>query len=85
LSLATALPYFIYRGEILRIWLAQALDENPSASPGEVLPNRKTLDVVTGSGVLRVLELQLPGGKRLNASDFLNAHPLKNVRFGSKA
>jgi methionyl-tRNA formyltransferase len=72
----------VYRGEILRIWLAQALDEKVSATPGEVLSDRKTLDVVTGCGVLRLLELQLPGGKRLPSFDFLNAHPMKNVRFG---
>lgn len=72
----------VYQGEILRIWLAQALDEHPSGLPGDVLANRKTLDVITGDGVLRVLELQRPGGKRLDSSDFLNAHLMKNVRLG---
>jgi methionyl-tRNA formyltransferase len=72
----------VYRGEKLRIWRAQALDEKPSVTPGEVLSNRKTLDVATGCGVLRLLELQLPGGKRLKVSDFLNANPMKDVRFG---
>ncbi len=72
----------VYCGEILRIWRAQSLDENPSGSPGAVLAGRKTLDVVTGCGLLRLLELQLPGGKRLMATDFLNAHPMKNVRLG---
>jgi methionyl-tRNA formyltransferase len=75
----------VYRGEILRIWLAQALDEKASALPGEVLPGRKTVDVATGCGVLRLLELQLPGGRRLPPSDFLNAHPMKNVRLGVAA
>ncbi len=72
----------VYRGDTLRVWLAQALDENPPGVPGEVLPNRKTLDVITGKGLLRLLELQLPGGKRLAASDFLNAHPMNGLRFG---
>jgi methionyl-tRNA formyltransferase len=75
----------VYRGEILRIWLAQALDEKASALPGEVLPGRKTVDVATGCGVLRLLELQLPGGRRLPPSDFLNAHPMKSVRLGVAA
>ena len=73
----------VYREEILRIWLAQALDDEANESPGVVLPNRKTLDVATGRGVLRLLELQLPGGRRLNAPDFLNAHSMVGVRFGS--
>ncbi len=74
-----------YCGEALRIWRAQSLDEKPGGAPGEVLPTPKSLDVVTGDGVLRLLEVQLPGGKRLNAADFLNAHAMKNVRLGADA
>ncbi len=75
----------VYREEILRIWLAQALDEKSEEFPGFVLPNRKTLDVATGDGVLRLLELQQPGGKRVNATDFLNARSLNAVRLGVAA
>lgn len=71
----------LYRGEILRIWLAESLDEPATAEPGTVLERGKTLDVATGSGVLRVLEVQLPGGKRMPAQAFLNAHPVKSERF----
>ncbi len=75
----------LYRNEVLRIWLAQALDEQSAGLPGEVLPGRKTMDVATGDGVLRLLEVQLPGGKRLPASAFLNAHAMADVRLGAGA
>ncbi len=40
--------------------------------PGQVLQaNGQGLDVATGDGVLRVLQLQKPGGKRLGVADFL--------------
>ncbi len=74
-----------YEGQVLRVWLAQALEGQPMGEPGEVLAHPKTLDVVTGEGVLRLLEVQLPGGKRLSATDFLNARSVKNVRFGGGA
>jgi methionyl-tRNA formyltransferase len=72
-----------YRGELLRIWRAQAIPELAKAQPGEVQPSPKCLDVATGDGVLRLLEVQLPGGKRLSATDFLNAHPMAGVRLGA--
>jgi methionyl-tRNA formyltransferase len=75
----------LYQGEMLRIWLAEALDETTDAAPGVVLPGRKTLDVATGAGLLRLLEVQLPGGKRLAAAAFLNARPLAGVRLGADA
>jgi len=35
-----------------------------------------------GSGVLRLQELQKPGGKRLPAAEFLKGFPLHGGRFG---
>ncbi|MGZ8215919.1 methionyl-tRNA formyltransferase [Methylomagnum sp.] len=74
-----------YRGQKLRVWLAQALDDATTAEPGTVLARDKTLDVATGRGVLRLLEVQLPGAKRVAAQDFLNAHPVQSERLGCPA
>ncbi|WP_026610186.1 methionyl-tRNA formyltransferase [Methylocaldum szegediense] len=71
-----------YRGQTLRIWRAESLDEPASAEPGRLLERDRTLDVATGQGVLRLLEVQLPGGKRMSAQAFLNAHPVKLERLG---
>lgn len=73
----------LFQGRDLRIWRAQAVDERADGEPGEVLGNPKTFDVITGEGVLRLLEVQLPGGRRLPAQDFLNAQTMKNVRLGA--
>jgi methionyl-tRNA formyltransferase len=67
----------------LRLWFAQALTEKTGAPPGTVLAeSRDGIDVATGDGVLRVTELQLPGGKRLDAGQFLNAHSLSGTQLG---
>jgi methionyl-tRNA formyltransferase len=71
-----------YGEATLRIWRAKALDEPVTAEPGAVLDRDKTLDVATGRGALRLLEVQQPGGKRISAQDFLNAYPARSVRLG---
>ncbi len=66
---------------VLRIWRAQALDVEAGAEPGTVVGARKTLDVACGQGQLRLLEVQLPGGRRIPAQAFVNAHPCLGSRL----
>ncbi|MGI9211807.1 MAG: methionyl-tRNA formyltransferase [Methylococcaceae bacterium] len=74
-----------YRNQPLKIWQALALDDSSDALPGTILTERKTLDIATGLGILRLLELQLPGGKRIDTPAFLNAHSVQGERLGETA
>ncbi|MEQ1528177.1 MAG: methionyl-tRNA formyltransferase [Methylococcales bacterium] len=71
-----------YHAQVLRIWQAQAIAGNAGAVPGKIVNANKTVDVATGAGLLRIQELQLPGGKRLSVQDFLNAHHAGGVVLG---
>jgi methionyl-tRNA formyltransferase len=70
---------------ILRIWRAAADEAEPvTAPPGTVLrEDASGIVVATGSGVLRLTEVQLPGGKPMPAAAFLNARRLAGQRLGA--
>lgn len=72
----------LFDGKMLRIWRAEIVGERAEAEPGTVISSRRTVDVVTGDGILRLLEVQLPGGKRMPIEAFLNAHNVKGIRLG---
>lgn len=56
----------------VKVWQAVALDENTSAEPGTVLrATADGVDIATGQGVLRLLELQKAGGKRQPVAVFV--------------
>ena len=77
--------YTYWQGKPLRIFSAQILSQAqlPPAQPGTILAaSRIGVDVATGDGVLRLLTLQLPNGRRLSAADFYNAQHTKLVIGG---
>jgi methionyl-tRNA formyltransferase len=72
----------------LRIWEAEPIDSpalrGSSGLPGSVLTaTREGIDVVCGTGVLRILKLQLAGRKPLPAEEFLRGRRLDGTRFGN--
>jgi len=63
-------------GERLRIWSARILQLNSRADPGRVVAaGREGIDVACRDGVLRILQVQRAGARRITASDYLNARP----------
>lgn len=72
-----------WEGRQLNVWRAEAPPGQvgpAQAEPGRVLPG---LLVATGGGVLRLLEVQLEGRRRLSAAEFLRGHPgIVGARLG---
>jgi methionyl-tRNA formyltransferase len=59
-------------GQPLKIWSAQVLPQDSAKAPGTVVhASEQGLDVACGEGVLRLLQLQKPGGKRLAVAELL--------------
>lgn len=72
----------LFRGEVLRVWLSAVVNRPCELEPGTITCSEQALDVATGNGVLRLLEVQLPGGKRIAGKDFLNAQRADGVTLG---
>jgi methionyl-tRNA formyltransferase len=65
-------------GQRLRIWKSEVVDDAPDyvagCKPGELYVERQSLRVGTADKSLKILELQRPGGQRMTAEQYLNAH-----------
>jgi methionyl-tRNA formyltransferase len=60
--------------ERTRVWQSEVIGQQHDREPGTVLAAGKHgVDVATGIGVLRLLELQRPGKRRMSAADYINA------------
>lgn len=77
-------------GESLKIWRTQVLatgvyPTSSAAPPGTVVGVGPTgIDVATADGMLRLLQLQRPGGKRLAVADFLQGFSVTpGMRFAA--
>jgi len=74
------------KSQMLRIWRAKEADEMKNANdamPGKVLScDKQGIDVATGKGVLRLLEIQMPGKKPMDVQSFVNANDISGVTLG---
>lgn len=64
--------YTIWNGKTLKIWKAQWNQSVHAHVPGTILSvEKESVAVACGEGVIRILELQLEGKKRMPVKDFL--------------
>lgn len=68
--------------QMLRLWRAQSM-EGQGGEPGKVIScTKQGLDVATGDGILRIVEIQMPGKKPMDVAAFVNANDLTGVLLG---
>lgn len=72
----------VFRGKSLKIWKEEVVSEqdgfNAMAQPGTVVRVEKdAFYVQTGKGILKILEAQPEGKKRMAVKDFLLGYPVK--------
>jgi methionyl-tRNA formyltransferase len=68
-------------GKVVRVWNAEAISGSYELPLGTILNNSDHIDVIAGEGLLRLLEIQLPGKKRTLVSAFLNAYDVAGKQF----
>jgi methionyl-tRNA formyltransferase len=61
-------------GRTMRVWESEMVDQTPQCSPGTILElSKDSFIVACGEGVLKIIKLQIQGGKVILARDFYNS------------
>ena len=70
----------IVSGEDMKLYAAAETGENTDARPGTILrAGKQGIDIACGdAGVLRILELQAKGGRRMAAAAYVLGHPIQH-------
>lgn len=68
----------IFGGEAVKVFSVTETGAKTEKNPGTVVcAGKEGIDVACGDGkVLRILELQAPGSRRMPAADYLRGHPI---------
>lgn len=71
--------YCEYNGQRIKIYKASIEKNDSDASPGTIINIKKSLIIKCKTDAISILELQIPGKKRMNVKDFLNGQKLLNL------
>ena len=71
--------YTYVNGQMIKLYKAKKSDIISSEKPGTVLSLNKQLIIQSKTGAVAVLELQVPGKKKMQIKDFLNGQNIINI------
>ncbi len=67
-----------FNGEVCRLWMASVvISEKVNTKNGEVVSVSDGITIACGVGLLKITELQMPGGKRMDVKAFIQSQHLK--------
>ena len=66
-----------FRGETCRIWFATVSNEKSNAKSGEIIGLGTNIHTACGQNILEIVELQMPGGRRQTAQQFVQGQHVK--------
>ena len=70
--------YTTWKDKTMKIWEADAVDQNTDAAPGTIVKvTKEAFFVQTGEGLLKVKALQIPGKKRMETGAFLRWYSIE--------
>lgn len=70
--------YATWNGKTMKIWKAEIIQENTNEKPGTIVDvDKQSFMVQTGEGILKILEVQLEGKKRMDTGSFLRGVTLE--------
>ncbi len=68
--------FTMHNGKTIKLYRSQVMISPPQNNPGKVIVSATTLHVVTGEGMLAIIELQQEGKKRMVVEEFLRGYKI---------
>lgn len=69
--------YTDYKGTRMKIYRSKVVEKHRETEPGTIIEvSPEGMLVATGEGVLNILEIQVPGSKRMTVKDYILGHEL---------
>ncbi len=71
----------ILGGKRIKIYKSEIISKEEVHAPFGTITDEKTFTISCGKGLIRIIELQAEGGKRMKAADFLRGNPIERNSF----